>query len=58
MASGVIVVLAFAAIGLLAAALAVAAYRRAGARDSSARVSSRRGDHPLSLPHDIRPWRF
>jgi hypothetical protein len=53
MVSGVVLVAVCAAIGGLAAVLAVAAYRRAGARDAAPPR-----DQGLSLPHDSRQWRF
>jgi hypothetical protein len=54
MASGIILVVAFAAFAGAATVLAVAAFRRAGARESAP-------DRRLSLRHDIRlrrPERF
>lgn len=53
MVSGVILVAAFAATGVLAAILAVAAFRRAGARETS---NAR--DQRLSLPHESRARNF
>jgi hypothetical protein len=53
MVSGAILVVAFAAVGVLAAVLAVAAFRRAGTRETS-----HTRDQGLSLRHESREQRF